>query len=41
MSDQEKFEGFKNKTINENENKYGEEIREKYGNKAVENLTKS
>lgn len=36
MSDQEKFEGFKKKMIDENENKYGEEIREKYGNEAVE-----
>lgn len=31
MSDKEKFEGFKQKMINENEKKYGKEIREKYG----------
>ena len=35
MSDQEKFEGFKKKMIEENENKYGKEIREKYGEEAV------
>ncbi|MBC1433743.1 MerR family transcriptional regulator [Listeria rocourtiae] len=31
MTDQEKFEGFKQKMIDDNEEKYGEEIREKYG----------
>ena len=36
MSDQEKFEGFKRKKIEENEEKYGEEIRLKYGDEAVE-----
>lgn len=36
MSDKEKFEGFKQKLIDENEKKYGEEIREKYGKDAVE-----
>lgn len=36
MSDQEKFEGFKQKLINENEKKYGKEIREKYGEESVE-----
>ena len=36
MSDQEKFEGFKQKMIDENEKKYGKEIREKYGNDQVE-----
>lgn len=35
MSDQEKFEGFKQKLIDENEQKYGKEIREKYGEDAV------
>lgn len=30
MSDKEKFEGFKQNMIDENEEKYGEEIREKY-----------
>lgn len=36
MSDAEKFEGFKQKLIKENEAKYGKEIREKYGDTAVE-----
>ena len=36
MSDAEKFEGFKQKLIDDNENLYGEEIREKYGNDAVD-----
>ncbi|MEN2767517.1 MerR family transcriptional regulator [Ornithinibacillus xuwenensis] len=36
MKDQEKFEGFKEKLIGENEKKYGKEIREKYGEDAVE-----
>lgn len=36
MSDAEKFEGFKQKMIQENEEKYGQEIREKYGDQAVE-----
>jgi len=36
MSDNEKFEGFKEKLIAENEEKYGTEIREKYGKEAVE-----
>ncbi len=31
MKDKEKFEGFKRELIQENERKYGEEIREKYG----------
>jgi len=35
MSDQEKFEGFKQKLIEENERKYGKEIRKKYGEGAV------
>lgn len=36
MSDQEKFAGFKKKLVEENEKKYGKEIREKYGDKAVD-----
>ncbi len=36
MSDQEKFEGFKQRLIEENERKYGKEIREKYGDETVE-----
>lgn len=35
MSDSEKFEGFKKKLIEDNEQKYGKEIREKYGDEAV------
>ncbi|MBB6695588.1 MerR family transcriptional regulator [Cohnella xylanilytica] len=35
MSDQDKFEGFKRKMIEENENKYGKEVREKYGDDVV------
>ena len=35
MSDKEKFEGFKQKLVDENEKKYGKEIREKYGEEAV------
>lgn len=35
MSDQEKFEGFKQKVIDDNEKKYGKEIREKYGDDTV------
>lgn len=36
MTDKEKFEGFVEKLIHDNEEKYGKEIREKYGNEAVE-----
>ena len=36
MSDKEKFEGFKQAMIDENERKYGTEIREKYGEKAID-----
>lgn len=36
MADQEKFEGFKQKQIDENERQYGAEIREKYGEEAVD-----
>jgi DNA-binding transcriptional MerR regulator len=36
MSNQEKFEGFKKKLIDDNEKKYGKEIREKYGKEKVE-----
>lgn len=42
MTDKEKFEGFKQQLLNENEQKYGKEIREKYGedtvNKSYEKL---
>lgn len=36
MSDQEKFEGFKEKMIQENEEKYGAEIRKKYGDAVID-----
>ena len=36
MSDQEKFMGFKQQLVEENERKYGKEAREKYGDEAVE-----
>lgn len=35
MTDKEKFEGFKQSMIDENEKKYGKEIREKYGEDSV------
>lgn len=35
MSDKEKFEGFKQRIIDENESKYGKEVREKYGDENV------
>ena len=36
ISNKEKFEGFKQGLIDENEKRYGKEIREKYGDKQVE-----
>lgn len=36
MSNKEKFEGFKKNMIDDNEKKYGKEIREKYGKDIVE-----
>lgn len=36
MTDSEKFEGFKQKLIDDNEKEYGKEVREKYGNEAVD-----
>lgn len=36
MSDKEKFEGFKEKLVSDNEKKYGKEVREKYGDKTVD-----
>ena len=35
MSDKEKFEGFKEKLINDNEKQYGKEINKKYGEEVV------
>lgn len=40
MADKEKFEGFKQKMIDENEKKYGKEIRAKYGEEQVEKSNK-
>jgi len=36
MQDKDKFKGFKEQLIEENEQKYGKEIREKYGNDTVD-----
>ncbi len=36
MKDQDKFNGFKKQMVAENEERYGKEIRTKYGEKAVE-----
>lgn len=35
MSDKEKFEGFKKKVMEENEKRYGKEIRKKYGDESI------
>jgi len=35
MTDKEKFKGFKKKLIDDNEQKYGKEIREKYGDDKI------
>ncbi|WP_027625786.1 MerR family transcriptional regulator [Clostridium lundense] len=40
MNDKEKFKGFKQKLIDDNEKKYGKEIREKYGNKVIDESNK-
>ncbi|NLB88587.1 MAG: MerR family transcriptional regulator [Syntrophomonadaceae bacterium] len=40
MSDREKFAGFKQKMIEDNEKKYGKEIRAKYGDERVDNSYK-
>ncbi|BCZ45289.1 MerR family transcriptional regulator [Clostridium gelidum] len=40
MSDNEKFEGFKQKLIDDNEKKYGAEIRGKYGDNAIDSSNK-
>ncbi len=48
MTDREKFTGFKEKLIDDNEKKYGKEIRQQYGdtqveqsNKKIRNMTKA
>lgn len=40
MTDKEKFEGFKQKLIDDNEKKYGKEIRAKYGDDRVDKSNK-
>ncbi|RXZ82964.1 MerR family transcriptional regulator [Paenibacillaceae bacterium] len=40
MRDEQKFEGFKQKIIDDNETKYGEEIRAKYGDEAIDKSNK-
>lgn len=40
MSDKEKFEGFKRQLVDDNETKYGKEIREKYGDDVVNQSNK-
>lgn len=40
MSDKQKFEGFKQALIDDNEKQYGEEIREKYGEETVDKANK-
>ncbi|SEN59300.1 MerR family transcriptional regulator [Paenibacillus sp. OV219] len=35
MTDKQRFEGFKKQMVDENEQKYGKEVREKYGDDAV------
>ncbi|MDE8722366.1 MerR family transcriptional regulator, partial [Alistipes putredinis] len=37
MTDQEKFAALKRELIEENEEKYGKELREKYGDSMIEN----
>ena len=36
MNDNEKFEGFKKKLVEDNERNYGKEVREKYGDEALD-----
>lgn len=40
MSDKEKFEGFKKQIVAENEENYGKEMREKYGDGAIDTSNK-
>lgn len=40
MSDPERFEGFKQQMIEENESKYGEEIRKRFGEEAIDRANK-
>ncbi len=36
MTDQEKFEGFKKQLVKDNERRFGQEAREKYGDEAID-----
>ncbi|MFA5523024.1 MAG: MerR family transcriptional regulator [Tissierellales bacterium] len=40
MSDKEKFEGFKQRLIDENEKRFGKEVREKYGDEQINKSNK-
>ncbi|NTV89332.1 MAG: MerR family transcriptional regulator [Clostridiales bacterium] len=40
MKDEEKFEGFRNKLIEENESKYGKELRARFGDEAMDESNK-
>lgn len=40
MANKDKFKGFKAELIDKNENKYGKEIRQKYGDEAIDNSNK-
>ncbi|WAA10998.1 MerR family transcriptional regulator [Fervidibacillus albus] len=40
MTDRERFEGFKKALVEENENQYGKEAREKFGDQKVEDANK-
>ncbi|MGG1663824.1 MerR family transcriptional regulator [Brevibacillus sp. NRS-1366] len=40
MSDEQKFEGFKQMLVDDNEKQYGKEIREKYGSEQVDRANK-
>ena len=41
MSDEKKFEAFKQKLVEENEAKYGKEVREKYGEQEADNANRA
>lgn len=41
MSDQKKFEAFKRKAVEENEAKYGKEVRQKYGDREADQANRA
>jgi len=41
MNDEKKFEAFKRKIVEENETKYGGEVRQKYGDREADNANRS